>query len=334
VQRIVILGGTGFIGLNIVRHLKETGYEPVVLSRPKSAGLRFVNELGVQVVFGDLKDRAGLVSAFDGANAVVHAAGYYPVYVLGRKKQLQFALQQMQNVIAAAQTAGVSRVVYISSLATIGPPDFPDQLVAEDTSPDPQGYPALYHRIKYALEQIFLDACRSGLPGVVLVPTAVFGPYDHKPTSGRIVLDLLNRRLPAFVEGRINVVDVRDLAWMVATVLHKGQPGSRYVVANWNGMLSELLQLMASLSGRPGPRIKVPLPLAYGAAYASEWFSKYLLRRTTPLLPVTGLDLLRFSWFVSNERIRREFGFSPRPLSETLKDTITWYERNGYVESL
>ena len=329
--RVVILGGTGFIGLNIARHLQERGRQVAVFSRPRSPGLRFAGEFAPPVVYGNLENPASLQTAFREAEAVVHAAGYYPTYIFGRKRQLEAARRQMRNVIAAARTAGVSRIVYISSLATLGPPDFPGQLVDESTPLEPPGYPALYHQIKYAMEREFLLACQSGLPGIVLVPTGVFGPYDHKPTSGRIVLDLLRGRLPVFVEGRINVVDVRDLAAVVGSALAEGRTGERYIVANWNGMLSEFLAAAAQLSGRRAPRFTVPLVLARVAACASEWISRDLLRRNAPFLPVTALDLLRFSWFVSNDKIRREFGFTPRPLRETLQDTIDWYRRNGYV---
>ncbi len=329
-MKILVLGGSGFIGVNIARHLLAGGYAVRILHRPNRPP-RYLTDLDPELVVGDLNDRDSLLAAIAGCSHLVHAAGYYPIYANRPTRQLELAKRQMANVLTAVRQSGVERLIYISSLATLGRPQSPEELVDEETPYRPQDFPATYHRIKYEMEQQVLQVVQQSLPTTILIPTAVIGAFDHKPTTGRVVLELLKGKLPVYLNGRLNVVAVRDLAATVEKVLHSDRAAGRYILGNWNTTLKDFLGMVAQIGSVRAPWLRMPWSIAYPAAKASEWFGTHLSHQIKPLLPVTGLDLLRYGHHVNIGKARRELDFIPSPVSIAIKEAIAWFKQEGYL---
>lgn len=326
-MKVLVLGGTGFIGINIVHQLQGEGFDIRVFHRHTSAR-RFLLEKDVHFFVGNLDDPASLEQAMADCDAVVHAAGYYPVYALKKEQQVAYAVSQMRNVLDAARKNAIKRLVYISSLATLGRPHGAEELVDEDTPYDPNDFPATYHQIKYQMEKLVMSD--DDLSAIVLIPTAVFGPFDHKPTTGRIILDTLKGKLPVYLDGKMNAVDVRDIAKVVANALKNRQITGRFILGNWNTTLKDFLGMVAQIGGVKSPVIRFPWSLATPLAHLSEYAGYFILRQKNPLFPVTGLDLLKYSAYVSYEKAHRAFNFSPSPISVAIRDAIAWFRENNY----
>ncbi len=326
-MKVLILGGTGFIGINIVRQLQADGFDIHVFHRQTSV-LRYLPEHDVRFFSGDLDNPVSLTQAMQGCDAVVHAAGYYPVYALKKEQQAAYAVSQMKNVLDAARKKAITRFVYISSLATLGRPQSEKDLVDEDTPYDSGDFPAAYHQIKYRMEKLVMGC--DDLSAIVLIPTAVFGPFDHKPTTGRIILDTLKGKLPVYLDGRMNAVDVRDIAKVVAVALKNRRITGRFILGNWNTTLKDFLGMAAQIGRVRAPVLRFPWNLAYPLAHLSEFVGYFILHQKNPIFPVTGLDLLKYSTHVSFEKARRTFNFLPSPISVAIRDAIDWFRENNY----
>ena len=231
--RCCVLGATGFIGGQIARAAVARGWQVRGLRRrPHATGA--VGDLEVEWVSGDLADPASLVAAMRGCPLVFHAAAYYPHRARDVWDTVRHGVTGMRNVLAAASAAGVKRLVYTSALTTVGPPSDPRQLAGERDLYTPGSVPLPYFEVKWAMEMEAARATAQGLPVVTLLPTAVFGPGDVKPTTGVILLMVARGQLPVTVEGTINVVDGRDVAAGHVAAAERGRPGRRYILGGHN----------------------------------------------------------------------------------------------------
>ena len=330
-MRALVLGATGFIGFHVTRELLQSGFQVRILRR-QSSPVHHLQSLNIEQAIGDLNDLSSLLSSMDGCEAIFHCAGYYPIYSLARRKQVEIARQQIRNVCEAARQTLIKRFIYTSSPSTIGEPLNKAELANEQTLYSLNRNRSTYYQIKYMMEQEVLEAAQNGLPVVIVNPTGVFGPYDIKPTTGRVILEMMQHRLPVFVNGIMNAVDVRDVARAEILALEKGQVGERYIVGNWNTTLRDFLEIVAQIGNAPKPKLAIPFSLAYFAAHISEVLSKYVFRSPKPLLPKTGLDLLRYGVHVDTTKAQTELDWQPSPISITIKDTIDWFRENGYLE--
>jgi dihydroflavonol-4-reductase len=234
-------------------------------------------------------------------------------------------------LIAAAQRAGVERIVYTSTVATIAVPRH-GELPNEATLAGLDEMIGHYKRSKFLAEQVALDAAKSGAPVVIVNPTAPVGPGDWKPTpTGRIILDFLRGKMPAYVDTGLNVAAVEDVAAGHLLAAEKGRIGERYILGGRNMTLKEILDALSAITGRHAPRVKLPHVVALVAGYADEMYSRLAGRE--PRIPVEGVKMSRHKMFVESDKAARDLGYKPGKIESALERAVRWYEENGYISN-
>ncbi len=318
----LVLGGTGFIGGHIARAASEAGWQVAALRR--NPGLEGnLTGAPVEWVHGDLEDQDTLLAAMRGSEVVFHAAAYYPKSKdrLGVGEHVSRARREIDRVLRAAAQAGVGRLVFTSTLTTIGrPPPEEDRLADEMDEYRPGTLPDnAYYEAKINMERAVLEAAAAGLPAVVLNPTLVLGPGDVHLSSTRFLLFVLRGWALASLPVTVNIVDVRDNAAAHLRAATKGQVGQRYIIGGHNLSLTEALSMTARLAGTRTPRFEIPLPVVAGlAALAGRLPGVRLSSHLKALAHWQGYD---------TAKARRALGLSARPLDETLRDTIAWLRK-------
>jgi dihydroflavonol-4-reductase len=324
----LVTGATGFLGSHVARLLGERGERVRVLIRPSSE-VRRLEGLPVERVAGDLRDPASLSRAVEGVETVYHVAADYRLWARDPRDIYEANVTGTRNLLQAARNAGVARFVYTSTVATMAVPHS-DSLPDERTVTSVEQMIGHYKRSKWLAEQEALNAARTGLPVVIVNPTTPIGPGDAKPTpTGRILVDFLNGRMPAYVDAGLNFVPVEDAAAGHLLAAEHGTLGERYILGGENLSLKQVLDMLAHLSGRPAPRVRLPHALALAAGYADAAWA--LLLRREPQIPLEGVRMARHSMFVDAGKARRELGFAPGPVAAALERAVRWYQANGYV---
>lgn len=328
-MRALVTGANGFIGSNVVRALLERGYAVRALVR-EGSNLRNLAGLDVELATGDVRERATLERALAGCDCLFHLAAAYALWTPDPQPIYDINVDGTANALAAARRAGVRRVVYTSSESTIGIARN-GCLGNEEMVVEPAQLAGHYKRSKYLAEQVALRACRDGMEVVVVNPTTPIGRGDIRPTpTGQIVVDFLNGRMPAYVNTGLNLVDVEDVAVGHVLALEKGRPGERYILGNRNLTLKEILQALSRVTGRPAPRLRLPLWVALGAAYASE-FAAQRLTGGPPRIPVTGVKVARHFRYFDCSKAVRELGMPQTPIEEALEKAVRWFREHGYA---
>ncbi len=327
-MKVLVTGATGFIGGNLVRALKARGYDVRALVRDQSSTLTLENT-GVEVVPGDVRDRESVARALEGCQAVFHCAALYTFWSLKPQEVYQVNVEGTKTVFEEALKSGVEGAVYTSTVSTIGIPK--KGVGTEEMEPSPRDLIGHYKRSKYQGEKEALRAASKGLPVVVVNPTAPVGPWDVKPTpTGGIVLDFLRGRIPAYVNTGMNMVDVEDVATGHILALEKGQPGQRYILGNRNMTLKELLRTLESITGKKGPRLRVPINLVVALGIIDQLIEGKLLRRR-PRIPLEGMRVARKPMYVSSAKAVRELGLPQSPVEGALEKAVRWFRDNGRV---
>lgn len=324
-MRVLVLGASGFIGSQIARAALAAGHEVRAFCRPHRPPMALTG-LAVEIALGDLEEPDSLTRAMAGCAAVVHAAGYYPTRPLRCAEHCARARRRIEHVLVAARQAGVPRLVYTSSISTIGPIPA-DRLGAEDDFYRPGQRPQPYWDCKWVQEQAVLAA--GGLETITLIPSAVFGPGDVKPTTGAALLMLARVGARVALRGRVNVIDVRDVAAAHVAALTRGQPGMRYLLGGHNVTVSELMAVAARALSIPGPSVAIPVELL---AWPLLLWGRLARRLDLPLGSPAAylLEAIAANQWIDNRRAREELGLQPRPLAETLADAIAWFRAHGY----
>jgi dihydroflavonol-4-reductase len=302
------------------------------LVRPGSKTLT-IDGAGAEAVPGDILDRESVRRAAQGCQGVFHCAAAYTFWSPDPAQVYRTNVEGTRNVLEAAQQAGVDRVVYTSTVSTVGlPGGSPGRgLSAEDTPVDPRRLVGHYKKSKYQAEQVALDLARQGLPVVVVNPTAPVGPWDVRPTpTGKIVLDFMLGRIPAYVNTGMNLVDVADVAAGHILAMEKGQVGQRYLLGHRNLALKEMLTMLQGVCGRPAPRFRAPFWLALGAGYADYLVEGCLLRRE-PRIPLEGLQVAKHPMYVSCQKAVDELGLPQSPVEAALAQAVRWFSDHGYT---
>jgi dihydroflavonol-4-reductase len=330
-MKALVTGGTGFIGGNVVRTLLKHDYEVRVLVRPKSSRQALAGK-DVELAIGDLTDPTSLEKALSGCDFLFHVAAIYALWTPDPNAVFEANLQGTKNLLEASQKAGIEKVVFTSSESTIGTPRS-GGLGHENLITDLEHLPGAYKKSKLLAEQAALSFFEAGLPVVVVNPTTPVGIGDVKPTpTGRIVLDYLNGRMPAFVNTGLNLVDVEDVAEGHVLALEKGRMGERYILGNRNMTLQEVLEMLAHITGRSAPRLRIPFWLATGAAYVDEWSSAHITHRP-PRIPLAGVRAARKVRFMDCSKAVKELGLPQSPVEAALEKAVGWFRENGYVEN-
>ena len=327
-MKVLVTGATGFIGGNLARELWRRGDDVRALVRPGSNRLTIENT-GIAPIEGDILDRSSVDRAVEGCEAVFHVAAAYTFWSRDPAGVSRTNVAGTVNVLEAARRAGVSRTVYTSTVGTVGL--VKDGLGDEETSLDPKSLHGHYKRSKFQAEQEALALAAAGMPLVVVNPTAPVGPWDVKPTpTGKMVLDFLRRKIPAYLKTGMNLVDVADVVDGHILALEKGKSGERYILGNRNVSLKEIFDILSAQTGLPAPRIRAPYWLVVGAGYADRFVEGTLLRRE-PAIPVEGVLASKTPAYVSCEKAVKELGLPQRPIEDALKQAADWFTEHGYV---
>jgi len=332
----LVTGATGFVGQHLARLLVGRGQRVRVLVRPASqpaaAGrLRALEGLAAERVECDLRDAASLAAALRDVCQVFHVAADYRLWARDPREIYESNVSGTRNLLEAARAAGVELFVYTSTVATIAVPR-QGELPSESTQASLGEMIGHYKRSKFLAEQEALRAAADGLPVVIVNPTAPVGPGDWKPTpTGRIILDFLCGRMPAYVDTGLNVVPVEDVAAGHLLAAERGRVGERYILGGRNMTLKEILDALAAIAERPAPRLRLPHALALAAGYADHCVARLLGRE--PQIPLEGVRMARHKMWVDGSKATRELGFRAGSVEGALERAVRWYEANGYVKS-
>jgi dihydroflavonol-4-reductase len=310
----------------VARILTERGYRVRALCRPGSE----IRELDVERVTGDLRDPESLRRAVAGCELVFHLAADYRLWSKNPNELYSSNVDGTRNLLEAAAGARVERIVYTSTVGCIGLPAAGSG--DEQTPVSIDAMAGHYKRSKWLAEQVALEKASAGLPVVIVNPTAPVGDHDWKPTpTGKIIVDFLRDKLPAFVDTGLNLVDVRDTAIGHLLAAEKGRLGERYILGCENFTLEQILGRLSSLSGKPAPTLKIPYAIAYAAGATTTALA--WVTGKPPLAPLEGVRMARKKMFVTHAKAARELGFAPRPVEDALKRAIDWFRANGYEQN-
>jgi dihydroflavonol-4-reductase len=326
----LLTGATGFVGAAVLRCLIAAGHNVRALVRPHS-DRRNLSGIDCEIVTGDLTEPESLKRAVQGCEAVFHVAADYRLWVLDREKMHRVNVQGTVDLIRAAATAGVSRIVYTSSVATLRLKDdgFPSD---EESYAELSDMIGAYKQSKFRAErEVKRLVAHAGIPAVIVQPAAPFGPGDVKPTpTGRLVVEAASGRMPAYVNTGLNVVHVDDVATGHLLAYEKGAVGETYILGGENRTLQWILETVAEITGQPPPRIRLPHWFVMPLAYIAEGITR-VRASGEPMLTVDGVRMARKLMYFSIEKARRELGYSPRPAVEALRDEIAWFYEQGYL---
>jgi dihydroflavonol-4-reductase len=329
----LVTGATGFLGSHVARVLADGGANLRLLVRPTSNTRNIEAFQDADRVIGDVRDAESLKTAMSGCDVVFHVAADYRLWTPTKADVDQMYRSNVEGtraIIAAAEEAGVRRVVYTSSVATMGFKS--DGSLVDETAPVSLGdMISHYKKSKFLAEQVALDAGRKGAPVVVVNPTTPIGEQDVKPTpTGRIILDFLEKKFPAYVETGLNLVDVRQCAQGHVLAMEKGRPGERYILGGENLTLKQILDKLSSITGLPSPKVKLPYAVALGFGALDTLVSGYL-RRKQPRASLDEVRIGRKIMFVSSAKAEVELGWRALKVDSALQRAVEWFRTNGYV---
>ncbi len=328
-MRVFLTGATGFIGGHVAKQYASEGAKLRVLTR-KTSRLDALTGLNADAVEGDLRQVDKLKSALTGCDALVHVAADYRLWVRDPDEMYAANVTGTRDLLKLALEVGIPRVVYTSSVATMGF-KADGTIVNEDTPVSITDMIGHYKRSKFLGELEAIQAAKAGQHVILLNPTTPIGPGDAKPTpTGRIIVDFLNKKFPAYVDTGLNLVDVGEVARMHVAALEQGTPGERYILGGENLTLKQILDRMSAITGLPSPTIKVPHAVAMAFAFFDETITGKL-RGREPRATVEAVRMGKKTMFASSSKAERELGFQVLPVYHALRTSIEWFVTNGYA---
>jgi dihydroflavonol-4-reductase len=326
-DRVLVTGTSGFVGSAIARKLVARGFAVRILVRPTSPRGNLAG-LDAEIVEGDMRDSASMVRAMNGMRYLFHAAADYRLWARDPGEIIRNNRDGTRTVMEAARDAGVERIVYTSSVATLKLRHDGD--AAETDRADMNTAIGSYKKSKVAAERVVEEMAAQGLPAVIVSPSTPIGPRDIKPTpTGRIIVEAASGRMPAFVDTGLNLAHVDDVADGHLLAFDKGKIGETYILGGQNVTLKDILAWIATASGRKPPRVRLPRGPIYPIAYAAE-----AVARLTGKEPFVTMDALRMSkhhMFFSSAKAERELGYRARPYQTALDDALRWFRDAGYI---
>jgi dihydroflavonol-4-reductase len=327
-MKALVTGASGFVGAAVARELESVGWQVRCLVRATS-NRRNLQALSAEIVLGDLTDARSLVRALGGCEAVFHVAADYRLWARDPRELYRTNVEGTRNLLEEARRARIERVVYTSSVATLGIPA--DGTPGDEDTPvrltDMIGH---YKRSKFLAEEAVREWARGAGEVVIVNPSTPIGPGDVKPTpTGRIILDAARGRMPAYVDTGLNVVHVDDVARGHLLALERGRTGERYVLGGEDLTLREILGEVARLTGRRPPSIRLPHGLILPIAYVAQGLASLTGRATQ--ITVDGVRMARKRMFFSSAKAERELGYRHRPARQALEDAVQWFRREGYL---
>jgi dihydroflavonol-4-reductase len=327
--KVLLTGASGFVGSAVARKLRQRGFSVRALVRPASP-VAHLDGLDLEFVRGDLRDADSVQKAMSGVRGVFHVAADYRLWAPDPQEIVRNNMLSTTNVMREAMRAGVERVVYTSSVATlvcrpVGAP-------SDETMPLDEGHAiGAYKQSKVAAERLVEGMIAKGLPAVIVNPSTPIGPCDVRPTpTGRIIIDAATGRVPVFVDTGLNMVHVDDVAEGHVAAFERGRIGERYILGGQNAHLSEILAEVARSVGRRPPRIRIPRLSVVPIALVAEMMARRNGRE--PLITLDGLRMSKNRMFFTTAKAERELGYKARPYAEAITDAIDWFRRAGYLK--
>ncbi|MDD3581534.1 MAG: NAD-dependent epimerase/dehydratase family protein [Desulfobacca sp.] len=321
-------GGSGFVGRALVQELLDDGRQVRVLARhPDHPALQ---GLAVEVVQGDLRQPESLKTALQGCSHLFHVAADYRLWVPHPPEMYVTNVEGTRHILQAAGDCGVDRVVYTSTVGTLGNPGdgTPGTEATPVTLADMVGH---YKKSKFLAEQLAVEFARQGLPLMIVNPSTPVGPWDYRPTpTGQMIVDFLNGQMPAYLDSGLNLVHVRDVARGHILAEQHGRVGEKYILGHQNLSLSEIFQILAELSQRPAPRWRLPYYPILGLAYINECWANWVSHRP-PRIPIAAVKMAKKFMYFDNRKAVAELGLPQTPIREALQDAISWFQGHGYV---
>src|SRR5256714_3618598 len=328
-MKAFVTGATGFVGSHVARVLAEQGADLRLLVR-SSSDPKNIQELNADRVVGDLCEPESIDRAMAGCDVVFHVAADYRLWVRDPAQMYRANVEGTRTILQAARKNGVRRVVYTSSVATMGF-TVKNNPVDESSPVSLENMIGHYKRSKYMAEEVAIAAGRDGIDVVVVNPSTPVGEQDIKPTpTGRIVVDFLKKKFPAYVDTGLNLVDVRECARGHVAAMEKGRSGERYILGGENLTLKEILDKLASITGLPSPKIKLPYVFAFAAGVVDEAITGRILRRE-PRATVDTVRMGKKKMFASSGKAERELGWKIVPVDDALSRAVKWFQANGYA---
>ncbi len=326
-MKTVVTGASGHIGVNLVRALLSKGKEVRAFSHTSNLGLE---DLPIEFFKGDIRDIDSLVQAFQGADIVYHLAGHISLLMGDWEHCSSINIDGTRNVIEACLRTGIQRLVHFSTIHSLSskpnekPIDESNEFTESAKSPP-------YDRSKAAGEKLVRQAVRSGLNAIIINPTGVIGPYDYRPShQGQALILMASGKLPALLEGGFDWVDVRDVAEYAIKAQEIAPAGSNYLLSGHWLSVEELAQTVAEIMGIKAPTLVCPMGIAEFCAPIVTVTSQLI--RTRPIFTRASLNALKSNRNISHSKATRELGYNPRPVRETIADTIRWFKDNGYLD--
>lgn len=327
-MKSLVTGATGFLGSAVMRCLLTANHEVRVLVRPDSDRKNLEN-FSVEITEGDLRDHQSLRRAIKGCDNLFHVAADYRLWVPDPETMHEINVNGTRALIMAATEEGIKRIVYTSSVATLGLKQ-DGSSANEDTPSNFTAIAGYYKRSKYLAEQMVKQLTDDHrLPLIIVNPSTPIGPGDIRPTpTGRIVLDTLMGRMPAYVNTGLNIAHVDDIAYGHLLAYQHGKPGERYILGGDNMSLLQILQTIDEINGTQQNRINIPIGLMLPMAWLMEKIASFT--HTEPRATLDSIHMAKKLMFFSSEKAHRELGYQYRPSIEALKDAVKWFKENDY----
>jgi dihydroflavonol-4-reductase len=330
-MKTLVTGATGFLGSAIVRELLKDGREVKVLVR-QGTDTENIDGLDLELAYGDLRDKDSLTKALEGCDVLYHTAAYYSLWDKNKRLIYDINVEGTRNILQAALDRGLTKTVYTSTVGCIGllengePAD-------EDTPFNPATLSNDYKRSKYQAEQVAKEFSQKGLSLVIVNPSTPVGPRDIKPTpTGKIVLDFLNRKMPAYLDTGLNLIDVDDCARGHLLAEEKGVPAERYILGNRNMSLKEILLTLEKITGLKAPTVKMPYWVAFTAGWVSDAISDHVTGKP-PAVPLAGVRMAKYFMYFDSSKAVRELGLPQNSIETALEEAVQWFRDHSRVSS-
>ncbi|MBT6294980.1 MAG: NAD-dependent epimerase/dehydratase family protein [Nitrospina sp.] len=328
-MKTLVTGSTGFLGSSVLRELINEGREVKALIR-KGTSKKNITGLDVEIAYGDLRDMESIRSALNGCDILYHVAAYYSLWDRNKQLSHEINVKGTRNILRAAKEKDLKKIVYTSTVGCIG--------LNEDTTPATENtffnkntLSNDYKKSKYQAEQVALEFARGGLPVVIVNPSTPVGPRDIKPTpTGKIILDFMNREMPAYIDTGLNLIDVKDCARGHILAELKGIPGDRYILGNQNMTLLEILITLEKITGLKAPRIKMPFWVALSAGWACEMVANHLTGKP-PSIPLAGVKMAKYFMYFDSSKAVNKLGLAQNPVENALRKSVDWFKENNYL---
>ena len=328
-MKCFVTGATGFLGSHVARELHDKGADLRLLVR-SSSRTDNIAELSAERVVGDLRDVDSLKRGMAGCEFVFHVAADYRLWAANGQELYQSNVDGTRNMLEAARESGARRVVYTSSVATMG--FGKNGQVTDESSPvELSNMIGDYKRSKFMAEQLVIAAALSGQDVVMVNPSTPIGERDIKPTpTGQIIVDFLKRKFPAYVDTGLNLVDVKDCANGHLLAMEKAKPGERYILGGENLTLKQILDKLAAITGLPSPSIRLPYAVAYATGVVDTLVTGTIMKRE-PRVTLDSVRMGRKKMFITSAKAERELGWNPGPVDGALQRAVEWFRAHGYA---